>query len=223
MVPEGEAASRKECIRCGTCCIKGGPTLHEDDAALFTRGVLEKSHVYTLRKGELVRHIDDSLMTLEREMIKIKGTGEAWSCVFYNDDEKTCRIYQDRPIECRALKCWAPRDLIKVMAKPCLQRTDLINPDDGILKIIEAHEQRCGYRTLASAVKGLQQPGSDEAVEKILDLLQYDYYMRPLLAERLNMDPDMTDFFFGRPMTTTIRMFGLCVKQEGEDFILTRA
>ena len=86
MVPEGEAASRKECIRCGTCCIKGGPTLHEDDAALFTRGVLEKRHVYTLRKGELVRHIDDSLMTLEREMIKIKGTGEAWSCVFYNDE-----------------------------------------------------------------------------------------------------------------------------------------
>ncbi|MBW2174972.1 MAG: YkgJ family cysteine cluster protein, partial [Deltaproteobacteria bacterium] len=53
--------------------MKGGPTLHEDDAALFAKGVLEKIHVYTLRKGEVIRNIDDTLMVLEGEMIKIKG------------------------------------------------------------------------------------------------------------------------------------------------------
>lgn len=215
-----DEAPRTHCIRCGTCCMKGGPTLHEEDATLFTKGVLEKTHVYTLRRGEVVRKIDDTLMILEGEMIKIKGVGEAWSCIFYDDDEKACKIYQDRPVECRALKCWAPRDLIEVMARPCLQRTNLINPDDGILKIIKAHEQRCAYETLESAVMGLQQPGSDKAVEKILDLLQYDHYVRPFLTEKLNVDPNAMDFFFGRPLTTTIRRFGLCVKEEGDNFTL---
>jgi Fe-S-cluster containining protein len=203
--------------------MKGGPTLHEDDFSLFAKGVLEETHVYTLRKGEVVRNLDDTLMVLEREMIKIKGVGEDWVCIFFDDDEKACKIYEDRPLECRALKCWDPRDLIEVMARPCLQRTNLIGPGDSVLKIIEAHEQRCAYETLESAVKGLQKPGSDKAVEKILDLLQYDHSMRPVLTEKLKLDPDAMDFFFGRPLTTTIRMFGLRVKQEGENFILMPA
>jgi len=201
--------------------MKGGPTLHEDDAILFTKGTLEKTHVYTLRKGEVVRNIDDTLMVLEREMIKIKGQGEAWSCTFYDEDKSSCKIYQDRPVECRALKCWDLQELKEVMARSCLQRRDLINPDDGILKIIGAHEQRCAYEMLEAAVLELKRPDSHKAVEKILDLLQYDHYMRPFLAEKLNVDPNAMDFFFGRPLTTTIRMFGLCVKQKGDSFLLT--
>ena len=106
------------------------------------------------------------------------------------------------------------------MARPCLLRRDLIKPDDGILKIIGAHEQRCAYETLESVVRRLQGPDSDKTVGKILDLLQYDHYMRPFLAERFKVDPNEMDFLFGRPLTTTIRMFGLCVKQEGDTFLL---
>jgi Fe-S-cluster containining protein len=203
--------------------MKGGPTLHEDDATLFVKGVLEKIHVYTLRKGEVIRNIDDSLMILEGEMIKIKGEGETWSCILFDVNEKACKIYQDRPAECRALKSWDPLDLIEVMAMPRLQRTNLINQDDEILKVIEAHEQRCAYETLEAAVKGLQKPCSDKAVEKILELLQYDHYVRPFLTEKLDLDPNAMDFLFGRPLATTIRRFGLCVKEEGEGFTLVPA
>lgn len=223
IVHEKAEAPRTHCIRCGTCCMKGGPTLHEDDVSLFTKGALKETHVYTLRKGEVVRHLDDTLMVLEREMVKIKGIGEAWVCIFFDDDEKACRIYEDRPVECRALKCWDPRDLIEVMTRPSLQRTHLIDPGDGIRKIIEAHEERCAYETLELAAKGLRKPGSDKAVKKILDLLQYDHHMRPVLIEKLKLDPAAMDFLFGRPLTATIRMFGLRVKQEGGDFILTPA
>ena len=219
-MPESEGPPRTECIRCGTCCMKGGPTLHENDATLFTNGVLDKTQVYTLRKGEVVRNIDDTLMILEREMIKIKGEGEAWSCMFFDYDDKGCRIYQDRPVECRALKCWDPCDLVEVMARPCLQRTNLVNPDDGIIEIMGAHEQRCAYETLESAVRRLRGRDSDKTVGKLLDLLQYDHYMRPFFAEKLKVAPNEMDFFFGRPLTTTIRMFGLCVKQEGDTFLL---
>lgn len=220
MIPKGEETSRTHCIRCGTCCMKGGPTLHEEDGILFAKGILERSHVYTLRKGEVVRNIDDTLVVLEQEIIKIKGQLEAWTCMFYDDDQKACRIYDHRPIECRALKCWDLKGFKEVMARPCLLRRDLIKPDDGILKIIGAHEQRCAYETLESVVSRLQGPDSDKIVGKILDLLQYDHYMRSFIAEKLKVDRSEMDFLFGRPLTTTIRMFGLCVKEEGDTFLL---
>ncbi len=218
-----EEIPRTHCIRCGTCCMKGGPTLHGEDATLFAKGILERSHVYTLRKGEVVRDIDDTLIVLEQEIVKIKGQSEVWTCLFYEGDQGECRIYDHRPIECRALKCWDLREFREVMARPRLQRRDLINADHDVFKIIGAHEQRCAYETLESAVKGLQGPDPEKAVEMILDLLQYDHYMRPLLTEKLNMPPETLDFCFGRALTTTIRMFGLCVTQEGDSFVLRPA
>jgi Fe-S-cluster containining protein len=200
--------------------MKGGPTLHKEDAVLFAKGTLKTSHVYTLRKGEVVRNIDDTLFVLEQEIIKIKGQGEVWSCMFYDDDKRACSIYEQRPLECRALKCWDLQGFHEVMAKPCLQRRDLIKPDDGILKIIDNHDQRCAYETLQLAAMNLEEPNSPKAVGEILDLLRYDHYMRPLLKEKLKVDPNAMDFFFGRPLTTTIRMFGLCVKQEGDTVLL---
>jgi len=220
LMPGKPEQHRTHCIRCGTCCMKGGPTLHEDDTALFEEGILKQNNLYTLRKGEVVRNTDDTLMALEQEMIKIKGRGKAWTCMFYDDDQKECRIYDHRPIECRALKCWDLRELNEVMAKPRLQRKHLIDPDDGILKIIGAHERRCSYAILEAFVKGLGGPDAEKAVEKILDLLRYDEHTRLFLIEKLNLDPGAMDFFFGRPLTTTIRMFGLCVKQEGDTFFL---
>lgn len=201
--------------------MKGGPSLHEEDLTVFSEGmILGSSDVYTLRKGEVVRNTDETLIALEQEMIKIKGQGKDWTCKFYDDAQKGCKIYEHRPAECRALKCWDPRELEKVMTRPYLQRQDLVNPEDGMLKLISAHEQRCAYDTLQSAVESLQRPDSEKAVEKILDLLQYDHYMRPLLMEKLNLAPAAMEFFFGRPLTTTIRMFGLCVKQDGDTFLL---
>ncbi|NVM20534.1 MAG: YkgJ family cysteine cluster protein [Desulfobacterales bacterium] len=215
-----QKTSRIHCIRCGTCCIKGGATLHEEDATLFSKGILEIAHVYVLRKGEVVRNIDDTLMVLEQEIIKIKGQGKARTCMFLDDEQKACEVYEHRPAECRALKCWDLRGFEEVMAKPSLQRRDLIKQDDGINKIIGAHEQRCSYSALESAVNELGRPDSDKAAEKILDILRYDHHVRSFLAEKLKVDPNAMDFFFGRPLTTTIRMFGICVRQEGYDFLL---
>lgn len=218
--PGRDEGRRTNCIRCGTCCMKGGPTLHEADAELFVRGTLADRQVYTLRRGEVVRNIDEILMVLDHEMIKIKGVGETWSCMFYDSEQSACGIYEDRPQECRAMKCWDPRELKGVMSMPCLQRKDLIKPGEGILKIVEAHDTKCSYAVLESAVRKLQGPDAGDAVNKILDLLQYDQYMRPFLADKLGIDPEAMDFLFGRPLVTTIPMFGLRVKQEGDTFTL---
>jgi Fe-S-cluster containining protein len=220
MAHSGKKTKRPHCIRCGTCCRKGGPALHREDAGLFRKGVLDRIHVYTIRKGEMVRDIDEAPTVLRQEVVKIKGQGNGWTCRFFDHEKSTCAIYNHRPIECRALKCWDTRDLTKVMKRAYLQRRDLLNANDGILKIIDAHGERCSYQTLEGATKGLGGPDRDEAAEKILDLVKYDHFVRPFLTKKLDLNPDMMDFFFGRPLAATIGMFGLAVKEKGDTLFL---
>jgi Fe-S-cluster containining protein len=211
---------RTHCIRCGTCCMKGGPTLHREDLDLFAGGAVRTSDLYTLRKGEVVRDLDEALMVLEEEMVKIKGQGETWSCVFYDQEQSACGIYGKRPLECRAMKCWDLSELKKAMATARVRRTDLLKPGDGPVKIIDAHEKRCSHGALEASIRKLQGARAEDAVQEILDLLQYDHHVRSFLAEKLGLDPEVMDFLFGRPLTKTIRMFGLQVKQEGQTFTL---
>ena len=36
-----------ECMRCGTCCKKGGPSFHHADKTLIEAGVIESKYLYT--------------------------------------------------------------------------------------------------------------------------------------------------------------------------------
>ncbi len=197
---------------------------------MVTAEIIDKRHLYTLRKGEVVRNIDDTLAPLNHEIIKIKGVGEdirdirdIRACRFYDSSEKACRIYSHRPVECRALKCWDPDPLRQAMTLPYLQRTLFLEPGEDIQKVIVAHEGRCAYETMANAVEALNGPAATGAAEQILDLLHYDHLVRTFVPEKLKLSPETMDFFFGRPMTTTIHMYGLEVRQEGDDFRLVPA
>ena len=80
---------------------------------------------------------------------------------------------------------------------------------------MDAHEKRCSYETLGSAVQDLEGVHSENAAKKIIDLVKYDAFMRPFLTKKLDLHENMMDFFFGRPLSITIAMFGLAVKEEG--------
>jgi len=59
-------------------------------------------------------------------------------------------------------------------------------------------------------------------VQKVLKILQYDQEIRRLTHEKLTIDPREMDLLYGRPLTETIHMFGLTVKQEADgSFLLT--
>ncbi len=213
---------RTHCIRCGACCIKGGPALHLEDIGILKTKGIKRSDLYTIRKGETVHNnVAGKPSILSEEIIKIKGTGEDYSCIFYGPDEKGCRIYANRPIECRVLKCWDTKDLEAIFEKNRLCRKQLITPDTSLAHIISAHEQRCSYLTLETLINKMREPEAEDAVEKALELLHFDHNLRPLVAQRLELPIEEMDFFFGRPFTTTIKMFGLQVKQDGDAFLLT--
>ena len=95
------------CRRCGECCLRGGPTLMREDAALLAgEGALPLEALVCLRAGEWAR--DDArgvLRPLDRELLKLAGTGEPgrpWRCLYYRDGAG-CGIYARRPVQCRVL------------------------------------------------------------------------------------------------------------------------
>jgi len=63
----------------------------------------------------------------------------------------------------------------------------------------------------------------EKAVEKILELLKFDFHLRPFLARKFGLRVEGMDFFFGRPLTETIVMFGLKVERQPDGgFLLTK-
>lgn len=214
--------SRSHCIRCGECCLKASPTLQVQDRPLLVNNQIKKENLYTIRRGELVRdNITDGLVVTHTELIKIKERdGETRGCVFYDEAGKACTIYAHRPVQCSAFKCWDTDEFMKAYKGPKLMREQVV--EDGVLLgLIEEHERRCSYAVLEEHAREIESKG-EEVVERILDLLKFEYHLRPFICEKLGLNPDEMDFFFGRPLIKTITMFGLRVIREPEgSFLLT--
>jgi len=213
---------RDHCIRCGECCLSSSPTLHTEDLDLLREGIIKKGDLYTVRKGELIRNnIHGRLELASREMIKVRERLEKeGGCIFYVHEERKCTIYERRPVQCVALKCWDTSEFMEVYPreKPC--RRDVIE-DPLLMAFADKHEERCNYSHLHRYARAIELAG-ESAVEGILELLRYDFHMRRFLAENLHLNRNEADLLLGRPLTETIGMFGLKVVQKGEkEFFLT--
>ncbi len=210
---------RTACIRCGKCCTGSSPSLLKEDLALFVSGVLSYGNTVTIREGELVRSNGDGRVYESfMELIKIRSKDQGSVCVFYNDD--ACDIYENRPSQCRQYECWRPSDLYGGFEKNALVRKELFHSIDILLEIIGRHEEKCSYRRLSGAI-GRLADGDEGAVEDIMDMLQYDTYMRPFLQEKFNLPGDALDLILGRPLMETVNEFGFKVVREGDDYILS--
>src|SRR5208337_961628 len=167
--------NRTDCIRCGKCCTGSSPSLLKEDLALFASGVLSYSNTITVRKGERIRsHSDGHIYESFMELIKIRCKEQGPVCVFYNDDG--CGIYENRPTQCRQYECWRPLDLYGGLENNALGREELFGSVDMLMEIIRRHEEKCSYEKLSGAFDRLA-VGDEDAVEGIMDMLQYDTYM----------------------------------------------
>jgi len=212
---------RDHCIRCGECCLRSSPSLQFTDADLVYESVIRRADLYTIRVGELVRdNIWGELKVTDNEIIKVRERENGGGCIFYDDSKKACTIYEQRPIQCVALKCWDESEFMRVYAGPKADRHEIIR-DKNLLRLIGEHEKRCAYTQLESCVKKIESDG-EKAVEYILQILKFDYDIRWLIPEKLGVDSDEMDLILGRPLTRTIAMFGLKVVREPDgSFFLT--
>ena len=215
--------SDSKCIRCGTCCEKGGPGFHQEDRVLIDKGLIPSHCLYTIRKGELAYdNVQKCLMPVDSDIIKIKGKADSWTCVFFDEPNKRCSIYDDRPRECRALKCWDTRELEKMYAGHRLTRRELISEVEGLWELIQDHQKRCDYAGIQDLIQELDSSRENNARQKLGEIIKYDIEIRELVVSKGGMDPEMLDFLFGRPLTKTLPNYGIKIRQDGEKTIISR-
>jgi Fe-S-cluster containining protein len=204
------------CRRCGRCCRNGGPSFHHADKGLIEKGIIHCRFLYTIRKGELAYdNVRGCLQTVGSDIIKLKGKQGSWTCRFFDESQKACRIYENRPLECRALKCWDTSEIESIYAENRLSRKDLIAKIEGLWDLIEDHQTRCDYETIRRLVTAVHRYKKEAARCMLIEIIRYDTEMRKLVVSKGGLDAEMLDFLFGRPLLKTLENFGLKVRQNG--------
>lgn len=201
---------KRHCRQCGTCCKKGGPSLHLEDIDLIKTGKIQLASLYTIREGELAHdNVKDLLVPVTSELIKIKGRDNTWTCLFFNDSTMACTIYRNRPLECQVLECWDTSSIEKIYDINRLTRKELISDVQGLWDLVTDHNHRCSYKTLRDLSGQLNLKDGEDIAREIIEIVNYDKHIRELVIKKAGVAPDMTDFMFGRPLMQTIVMFGL--------------
>ena len=195
-----------ECIRCGTCCKKGGPAFHIEDREIIEKGIIQSRYLFTIRSGEpSYDNIKNRILPAKTDIIKIKGKNNSPACFFFNESEKICKIYESRPIECKALKCWDTSEIESIYSQNRLTRKDILSTVSGLWELIEDHQRRCSYMKIMKIIEATNQDMENLSFEGIVDIINYDVHLRKLVVEKVNIDPEILDFLFGRLLSKTIR------------------
>ena len=138
---------------------------------------------------------------IEKELIKIAGKGKGWVCCFYDEKESSCAIYRHRPLECRLLKCWDTAQLLSVIGKDTLARTDILSEDDPIMRYIETHEQECSITMAEELISALLEKNDDpESLAKLTALVHQDLAIRSRAISEFGLSLEAELFLFGRPL-----------------------
>jgi Fe-S-cluster containining protein len=182
--------------------------------ALFENHALSWSHVYTIRKGEKVfSPIENRFLTLNAEMIKIKEIPKTKLCLFFvsnQDRASECAIYGNRPLQCKAQKCWDTRDIEKTFKKVKLTRKEIIRGHNALVELIDAHDERCKTADFYTAMTDFQENNRSYA---LWDIVAYDMEFRRLITAQLSVQQEEIDFLFGRSFHELLNAYGYTVEQ----------
>ena len=210
----------KFCKQCGTCCRKGGPSLSREDLALVRQGYIRHDQLLTIRQGEMgYNPATGKLEPVPVELLKIRGQGSGWTCLFFAEEDNSCTIYAHRPATCRVLQCWEPEPLLATIYQNTLRRADLINPDDPILAEIERHERACPGKVFTEL---LAEVGRTENLARLSELVRADLAIRVEIGQKVGLSLELECFLFGRPLFKQLAGSGIEWVEEGGRISLQR-
>jgi Fe-S-cluster containining protein len=203
-----------QCIRCGTCCRKGGPVLHRQDIRILRAGYAGHQHLVTIRKGERAYNpVSGKAEPVAREMVKVIGKETDRTCFFFDEESSSCSIYEHRFLECSLLQCRDLSQILPVIGRNTLCRFDLINLDDPIREVITTHELECPSSEVENLLVALSNGAEkSEIFQKLTDLMQKDNTLRSHAIDELGMKKEYELFIFGRRLSKILEDHGLTVR-----------
>lgn len=209
------------CVQCGECCRKGSPVLRTEDMDLLRTEKIPWDALYTIRSGEPVTSPDGGkIFFLVDERIKLREKEFSKECIFLDPDTLLCKIYDNRPLECRAQACWDPTGYMELENQPYLTRKDLFAHIEVLWDVIEAHRIRCSFEKLYNLIiqlkEGISTKQADDIASRIIDLVSYENHFRSFMAEQLNIPESILDLVFGRSLERLLFLFGYRIRIEGD-------
>ncbi len=214
MVEKAAYATRPYCIQCGTCCRKGSPSLYQEDLPLILRGVIKRTDLMTLRKGEIgFSNERNDLIQISREQVKIQEKSGTRECLFFQNESGVCGIYENRPLQCRTLECWNPEGFRRLESGRPLNRLDLFAPDDPVLPVIKVHEEKCDLLNLERELKRAGEQKKDSQ-DRVIEGLGFDRHTREFLGEKYGFRPEHLVFLLGRSLPEVVASFGYTISQD---------
>jgi len=198
--------TREACVRCGECCEKSSPTLLLADLPLLREEVLGWQEVFTLLPGDQVLSREGRPQILGEERLKIREIPGTRQCWFYVAATRSCRIYEQRPEQCRRQQCW--QEPPPPEAEEFLNRRHLLQAVPEVWELITAHAERCDRKRVREAVMGLLR-GDETASEPLFEALHFDHYLRQMLTGDWGLPAAATDLLLGRPLPVFLGSLGL--------------
>lgn len=189
---------------------------------MFRAGpALDLDCLVTLRAGEpAFDQPQGRIVLLAAEVVKLRGQGDSFACLFHDERNLACRIYGQRPVECRVLSCRDPEPLARMYDKDRLARSDLMPAGHPLLALIDEHDRRSSPRRLIALLRQLVGGPVEAALAELADLLGYDEAVRRLAGERAGLGPAALDFVFGRPLQAIAAQCGARIATHGERLAL---
>jgi Fe-S-cluster containining protein len=200
-------STRPHCIRCGTCCENAGPTLYAGDEGLLRDRQLSPAQLRTYRKGEEVfSHWANRPTVLEQECVMV-APAAGGGCSLFVPADKGCRIYQRRPTQCDAQKCWDTVDANELMGSPGLTRLELLGDGHPLATAVAAHEEACPVVGLRAAAARYGD-GDEEGRAEVVAMIERDRDVRSELLVSKQASQASMLFFLGRPLETLLPTMG---------------
>lgn len=154
--------------------------------------------IVCLRQGELAADPrQTSPIPLEGELLKIRGRGSSWECIYFQAETKACAIYAHRPAQCEALSCQDTRDVFLVMESHSLSRRDVLPEDSGLFACILEHES---LFPVALALELAKKSMMGTISVELDSLLRRELCFRQALAAHVRVRDDALWAYLGRPL-----------------------
>jgi len=206
----GEIIDSERCIRCGTCCLHGSPTLYAEDLPKIESGEIPRSSLYTLRQGEVVSSSRlGKTFALEEDLLKIREASDG-GCGFLSESSK-CGVYEHRPLQCAQLECWVESSGKDLEGTPRLDRRKLYEGNETALALIEEYDLKLPSVALAEILVRARKGEADAAAEG-LEKIELDYRLRAGVEAKLGFDQGEQELLLGRSVLEVAHAHGLKVE-----------